>query len=366
MSHPYSDLAAERFWRTGVADLDPLAISKLWTPKFRIRPRSKIITAGSCFAQHFSRALVARGYSWQDYEAGPIGLDPELAKTFNYGVFSFRTGNIYTPKMLLQWLSWAFGDLPEPDIVWQEDGRFFDPYRPAIEPNGFASLDEVFASRAMTLAAIRAAVRQSNVFVFTMGLTESWADAQTGIEYAACPGTIAGQFDPTQDVFVNHRYADLLADLKAAVAILRRENPQISVLLTVSPVPLTATASDAHVLLATSHSKSLLRAVASEACDWGDYIDYFPSYEIITSPAYRGMFFAPNLRSVLPKGVDHVMDSFFRDQAARFARDASDANLRTAPKPVQTADEPEDVAAELACEEAILNAFAPKSLGPSQ
>jgi hypothetical protein len=119
-------------------------------------------------------------------------------------------------------------------------------------------------------------------------------------------------------------------------------------------------------LLATSHSKSLLRAVASEACDWGDFIDYFPSYEVITSPAYRGMFFAPNLRSVLPKGVDHVMDIFFRDQAARFARDASDANLRPVPKPVQAADEPEDAAAELACEEAILNAFAPKNLGSSQ
>lgn len=361
MPHPYSDLAAERFWRTGVADLEPLAISKLWTPKFRIRPRSKIVTAGSCFAQHFSRALVARGYAWQDYEAGPIGLDPEVAKAFNYGVFSFRTGNIYTPKMLRQWLSWAFGDLPEPDEIWQDGARFFDPYRPAIEPNGFASADEVFASRAVTLAAIRAAVRQSNVFVFTMGLTESWANAHTGVEYAVCPGTIAGHFDANQDIFVNHRYGDLLADLQAAVAILRRENPQIAILLTVSPVPLTATAAQAHVLLATSHSKSLLRAVASEACDWGDYIDYFPSYEIITSPAYRGMFFAPNLRSVLPQGVDHVMDSFFRDQAARFARDASDVDPPPAPKPVP--EEPEDDAAELACEEAILNAFAPQKSG---
>jgi hypothetical protein len=365
MPHPYSDLAAERFWRTGVADLDPLAISKLWIPKFRIRPRSKIVTAGSCFAQHFSRALVARGYGWQDFEPGPIGLDPEVAKTFNYGVFSFRTGNIYTPKMLLQWLSWAFGDLPEPDEIWQDGARFFDPYRPAIEPNGFASADEVFASRAVTLAAIRAAVRQSHVFVFTMGLTESWANAHTGVEYAVCPGTIAGHFDAAQDVFVNHRYAGLLADLQAAVAILRRENPQISVLLTVSPVPLTATASEAHVLLATSHSKSLLRAVASEASDWGDYIDYFPSYEMITSPVYRGMFFAPNLRSVLPHGVDHVMDRFFRDQAARFARDASDVSTPAAPAPAADHHEP-DEAAELACEEAILHAFAPQNVGPAK
>ena len=132
-------------------------------------------------------------------------------------------------------------------------------------------------------------------------------------------------------------------------------------LLTVSPVPLTATASGAHVLSATSHSKSLLRAVASEALQEHAGIDYFPSYEIITHPAYRGMFYAPNMRSVLPEGVDHVMKCFFADQSAQFAPgEAAPAVL--APKPaalpeVEDGENPED---ELRCEEAILNAFAPR------
>ena len=71
--------------------------------------------------------------------------------------------------------------------------------------------------------------------------------------------------------------------------------------------------------MATQAAKATLRSVAAEAVADDPLVDYFPSYEIITHPAYRGRFFAPNLRSVLPEGVDHVMTQFFRDQAAALA-----------------------------------------------
>lgn len=359
MSHPYTNLPADRFWRTGVANMDALSIAGLWQPKFAIGPDLQICTAGSCFAQHFSRALVARGYQWRDFEPAPLAIDQAIAKDYNYGVFSFRTGNIYTPRMMRQWLEWAFGDADTPTEVWQMGNRFYDPFRPAIEPDGFASADEVVQSRAVTLAAIRAGVVQSDVFVFTMGLTESWASRATGVEYAACPGTIAGQFDQSQHVFVNHDYSALIEDMNAVLAILRSENPKLRVLLTVSPVPLTATASGAHVLLATSHSKSLLRALASASCLGRAQVDYFPSYEIITSPVYRGQFFAPNLRQVLPSGVDHVMACFFNDQAAQFGAAQAGPSLPVATAAADEPTEAEADAEELACEEAILAAFAP-------
>ena len=80
-----------------------------------IGPQDKIITAGSCFAQHISRALRARGYNWLNAEPAPPFLPKDAAQQFNYGIFSFRTGNIYTPAMLLQWLRLAFdaGDVPD-------------------------------------------------------------------------------------------------------------------------------------------------------------------------------------------------------------------------------------------------------------
>jgi hypothetical protein len=362
MTHPYETLPEDRFWRTAVADRDAMEISGLWKPRLKITRKTRIATAGSCFAQHFAKALVARNYRWQDFEPGPVGLTAAQKHDYHYGTFSFRTGNIYTPRMLRQWLTWALTSTPPPEDAWEKDGRFYDPFRPAVEPGGFASVEELLASRQDTLAAIRRGLKQSQVFVFTMGLTESWRNAATKVEYAVCPGTIAGTFDADRHQFVNHSYDTLLSDMKAVLKLMWRANRGLNLLLTVSPVPLTATAAGQHVLTATMHSKSLLRAVASALVQGQTRVDYFPSYEIITHPAYRGRFYAPNLRSVLPEGVDHVMKTFFQDQAAAFG---------TVPAPrrrsaVRATEGPDDTvppelseADELRCEEEILAAFAP-------
>ena len=362
MPHPYETLPEDRFWRTAVADRDALEIAGLWKPRYQIGRRTGIVTAGSCFAQHFAKALVARRYRWLDFEPGPAGLSAQQRKDYHYGTFSFRTGNIYTPKMLRQWLTWALTDTPVPGEVWEKDGRFYDPFRPGVEPGGFVSPEELYASRRETLAAIAAAVRGANVLVFTMGLTEAWVNKVTGVEYAVCPGTVAGVFDDEAHGFVNHGFAALMADMVASLRLIVRANRRLGILLTVSPVPLTATASGSHVLTATSHSKSLLRAVASELARAHPRVDYFPSYEIITHPAYRGRFFAANLRSVLPEGVDHVMTQFFRDQAAAFG--SAGAAPPTAPPapppdPVEPVEPELTEAEELRCEEEILAAFAP-------
>ena len=361
MPHPYETLPEDSFWRTAVAERDPLEIQGLWKPKLKITRRTRIVTAGSCFAQHFAKALVARRYRWIDHEPGPPGLTATQKRDYHYGTFSFRTGNIYTPRMLYQWLSWALTATEPPEEVWESGGRFYDPFRPAVEPGGFGSIDELKASRQETLRAIREAVTTGQVFVFTLGLTEAWQHRETGVEYAVCPGTIAGEFDPGLHVFVNHRYAALLADMAAVLKLLFRGSRRLSVLLTVSPVPLTATASENHVLTATSQSKSLLRAVASELVQRSPRVDYFPSYEIITHPAYRGRFYAPNMRSVLPEGVDHVMTTFFRDQAAAFGgADPSTPVEQSEPPGPAAPYEPElSEAEELRCEEEILAAFAP-------
>lgn len=351
MSNPYSSLGPEAYWRSAVAEAGPHGLSGLWSPKFRIRPRDRIVTAGSCFAQHIGRALGARGYQWYDAEPAPPFLTPEDAYRFNYGVFSFRTGNIYTPKMLLQWLQLAFGTADVPDEIWQEDGRFYDPLRPVIEPDGFASESELRAVRETTLAALRDAVRSADIFVFTLGLTECWENGETGLQYALCPGTVKGaQFDPSRHVFRNGGFRALFKELQQALRMMRAENPELRVLLTVSPVPLTATASDQHVLTATGYSKSVLRAIAGQMAAEYRFVDYFPSYEIITHPVFRGMYYAPNMRSVEQAGVDTVMGHFFADQARVFGA-SKPPRRKAAPRPQAR---PDDVK----CEEELLSAFA--------
>lgn len=145
MKSPYQSLPESAFWRRAVAEHHPLGISNLWRPKHRWNLTSKVATAGSCFAQHIGRALGARGFNWLDGEPAPEAFDELTRKEFNYGVFSFRTGNIYTVAALKQWLEWSFGDSIPPQEIWHEEQRFFDPFRPNVEPGGFASIEELTA-----------------------------------------------------------------------------------------------------------------------------------------------------------------------------------------------------------------------------
>jgi len=360
--NPYTSQPARAFWSPAIAKRNFLDIEGLWTPKYAFPKNRKIATFGSCFAQHIGRAFDRRGYKWLRTETAPRMLSEENAKRFNYGVFTARTGNIYTSSLLAQWVGWALDDVAVPDEIWEKDGRFYDPFRPNVEPDGFASAQELIISRNETIRAFGEAVRTAGVFVFTLGLTESWWNRAGGYEYPMCPGTVAGTFDAAQHEFRNQRFGTIGKTLRESIRRMRQENPKLRFLLTVSPVPLTATATDNHVLVATMESKSILRAVAAETIEDRSFIDYFPSYEIINSPVYRGSFFEPNQRSVNHHGVDHVMNMFFSCLNAKFPEKGS---ILATPKPTTErksgpaqADETGALSADdLVCEEELLASF---------
>ena len=297
-SNPYSDLPPQAFWRSAVADKNAFEMSGLWDPKFQIRPKHKVATFGSCFAQHIGRALRSRGFQWFITEPGPPGLSEANMNAYNYDLFTCRTGNIYTASLLNQWAGWALSEAAVPSEYWMSKGRYIDPFRPRVEPDGFESLEEMIASRDHTLKAFRRAMSESSVFVFTLGLTESWFNKAEGYEYPMCPGTAGGTFDPAEHVFKNQQFEFIRSNLLQAVNKIRSVNPNVRFLFTVSPVPLTATNSGRHVLVATMESKSILRAVAAQMTAGRAALDYFPSYEIISSPGMGGRFFEPNQRNV--------------------------------------------------------------------
>ena len=245
-------------------------------------------------------------------------MGPVNAKKFNYGIFSTRTGNIYTTSLLRQWVEWALKAVSPPEEIWEKNGRYIDPFRPRIEPDGFASVEELVQSRAATVRAFHSGVRNADFFVFTLGLTESWFNSEHGYEYPMCPGTVAGEFDKHLHHFKNQQFQEVLSNLVQAIEMMREVNPGLRFLLTVSPVPLTATMSSKHVAVATIASKSILRAVTEQLATNRTYVDYFPSYELISSPVFKGVFFEPNQRDVNPVGVNFVMDNFFKCLEKKF------------------------------------------------
>lgn len=308
---PYEGLPPGAFWRTGLAEA-AYPPPGLYQPRWRLSPADRIVTAGSCFAQHVGRALRRAGYGVIDGEPAPAGMDAAQAAAQGYGLYSARYGNLYTTRQLRQLLDEAFGAAPDFDAIWQRDGRFYDAKRPGTQPGGLDSAEAVRQARAQHLTRVRAVFSGMDVFIFTLGLTEAWFHRPSGQVYATAPGTIAGAYDPALHGFANFRLAEVRADLDAALTRLRALNPGLRVLLTVSPVPLTATASGAHVLAASTLSKSVLRAAAGEMAADDQGIDYFPSFEMVTSAKAGAGWFEENLRSVKPAAVERVMAEFLR------------------------------------------------------
>lgn len=348
--HPYIGLSKKAFWKSGVSDVSPLEFTDIYTPKFTIGKKHNICAAGSCFAQHIGRQFKARKYTFLDREK-PVGILGDSEKeAFGMNMYSARYGNIYSIQQLVQLFSRADGSFVSEETYWEKDGRFYDPFRPTIEPNGFATLDELEDDRRYHLEQVNTLIQLTHVFVFTFGLTESWINTNDGTVLPTCPGTIAGTYDDQKYAFKNFTHAEVLASAEKFIAYAMKINPRIKFLFTVSPVPLTATASGKHVLPATVYSKSVLRSVCGELYDKYPNVDYFPSYELVSSHPMRAMFFNPNLRGVSPVGVEHVMNVFFK---------AIESGSEDVSSVVEEAPSQEPWAKEeaLICEELILQEF---------
>jgi len=314
--HPYRTLPDSAYWRRAVA-AQGAAVDPVVGDFPLISRTDKVATAGSCFAQHVARHLAGSGFNYLVTEQAHPILEPQAARDAGYGLYTARYGNIYTTLQLVQLVDRAYGQFEPAEDVWVgPDGKsVVDPFRPTVQPGGFASEAEMLADRAQHLGHVRQALETLDVMVFTLGLTEGWVSAIDGAAFPLCPGVAGGIFDPARHTFRNLRTAEVRTQIGEFVDKLRALNPNARLILTVSPVPLAATASGNHVLPATIYSKSALRAAAQEAAEDLDGVFYFPSYEIITGPQARGRFFADDLREVTEDGVEHVMRVFLRHAA---------------------------------------------------
>lgn len=316
-AHPYIGLPDYQFWKKSFGDASIGGLDPVSSTRFKIEPHDAVVAAGSCFAQHLARHIQKHGFNFLQVEkAHSIFIsrrgDDGHGRTFNYDSFSARYGNIYTARQLRQLINRAYGDFVPESTSWRRsDGTVVDPFRPQVEPDGFLTEQELELDRAYHLKSVVKALEQANVFVFTLGLTEAWVDKRDDAVFPLAPGVAGGQFDPDIHEFRNFSLAETIDDMSYSIDRIRSVNPNVRILLTVSPVPLNATYEPRHVLQSTAYSKSVLRVAAQHLFDTHPFVDYFPSYEIITSPQMGGRYFEADMRTVKEAGVNHVMDVFF-------------------------------------------------------
>jgi hypothetical protein len=270
------------------------------TPSFKVKSGAKVFTMGSCFARNIEEQLALLGFDLPTLAFSvPDNEWPGLRKN---GIL-----NKYTPAAVYQEIHWASeifkrGDGFIPSDADQmrfdmADGQVVDLHLGGLVP----VTAERFIERRKDIYDVYAHVFSSDLIALTFGLTESWSEIKTGLHIHQPPASRQLIRKAADYEFVNLDYEACLDYMRRTVAILKDLNPNASIIVTTSPVPLNATFTEQDVIVANMLSKSTLRSALGKLAIETENLDYFPSYEsVMLSPTQAA--FEDDLR--------HIRDGF--------------------------------------------------------
>ncbi len=152
-------------------------------------------------------------------------------------------------------------------------GKFADMHIvPSIRAENW---DWVLARRRAITEAYRT-VRDCRVVIMTLGLIEVWFDTKSSYYLNAPPRPSVVKREPERFRLHVLSYEEVYHYLEGALRLIKAHgHKDVAVLLTISPVPLTATHREQDVMVANTYSKSVLRAAAEAAAARSDFVTYF-------------------------------------------------------------------------------------------
>ena len=285
-----------------------------FTPSFHIAPGHTVFTMGSCFARNIETHLAMLGcrVPMMDFDLPPDEWSGNLHGAMNrFHPPAFRQS--------IEWTARIFDR--DGQVLWEDceaiafdcgGGRFFDLDMGATAPVGM----ERFIARRQHIYEIFRNVFRADCLMLTPGLIEAWRDRSTGQYTFSGPTLKETLAEPDRWEVEVLSYETCLSDLLAVIDIVRARNPEIKVLVTTSPVPMSATFTGKDVRIANSYSKSVLRAVCGAVAMERPLVDYFPSYESVTLSFPKGVWKDDRLHvshSFIAKIVARMLDKYFDD-----------------------------------------------------
>ncbi len=256
-----------------------------------ITKQTPVASIGSCFAQEFARHMREEGFHYLTAEDDTTGFFPTSANWGRvYAIPCFRQIVLYSTT----------DDFPMP-VGCSEEG-WFDPLREE-ETSHFATREEAEAAIRAHRAASRRIFAEARVLILTLGQSEGWVERRTGLVWGRRPLRDHDQFEAR--IF---SLEENVAWLEESLTRLRALNPQLDVLLTVSPVPRFATFAGAEVITTSFLAKCTLRLVAERMTRALPRVWYFPSLEVVL--AYNPHTLKSDNRHAQFASVDRVLALF--------------------------------------------------------
>ena len=231
---------------------------------FRLTPASRVLTLGSCFAQHIGQHIAA---------ALPDGH--ALVNPF---------GPLYAPQVIAHHLRLLLDTAPLPDATYFEGvegmwhNRWFSTHVSSVE---------LATCRRLTTDALDAArnlLRRADVLVLTLG-TDRCYRLPDGRLVANCHKQPAATFtEHAADV------ETLTSDLRRALDSLRALRPELQVVWTVSPYRYAK-----YGLHASQLAKARLLLAVDALCATDERSVYFPAYELLLDELRDYRYYARDL-----------------------------------------------------------------------
>jgi hypothetical protein len=267
-----------------------------------------IASMGSCFAREIKRRLLNKGFNYITEETlHPAAIHASAAWERLYNTFSMRQVFEYTFESF------------DPQIRWwksPQSEKIQDPYRRVILYDSLEKAREDFDRH---IAHSRKALTAARLLIISLGLTEIWEDRLDGSVICLPSGPYVNEGgDMSRYRFRISRYTENLENLERIHEIMSANNPDCTLMVTVSPVHLWATfRNDEDVITASCNSKSTLRAVADEFTARHDNVFYFPAFEMATiyRPLVGESIFSDGAENfhVNKATVKFIMSQFFKN-----------------------------------------------------
>lgn len=273
-------------------------MSVVASPKVGISASDTFFCMGSCFARNIELELIYRDI-------------PVLSKRIvsPKEEFDYRpTGvvNKYTTASMLNELEWVLTPPSPEDVLIETDTGWVD----------FQLHTTVSVSQARAIERRRymtedyfARIRTADVMIMTLGLVETWLDTKSGFHLNMAPSQGEIRKHPGRFRLVRTDVATNLKCLERMWEILAEISPRCRIVVTVSPVPMSASFWGDDVIVANMYSKSTLKAAAQSFVDAHDNVEYFPSYELVMM-SRREAVFLPDWIHVEDNCVGRVLDAF--------------------------------------------------------
>ncbi|MFC5411619.1 GSCFA domain-containing protein [Larkinella bovis] len=257
-----------------------------------IRSNDRIVTIGSCFADVLGRQLT----------------DNKL------DVLTNPFGTVFNPVSVAKLVQLALEAAePDPDLFVERDGLWF--HYDFHSSFWGRSREELHHRLSDQLKQTGQGLKTANWLVLTLGTAVVYRHLETGNVVANCqkmPGFLFEKY--------LYAYEHVQGTLAGLVKTLKRANPALQILLTVSPVRHTKDS-----LPLNQASKSMLRTACHELTVWNESVHYFPAYEIMMDDLRDYRFYEADLIHPNAIAETYIFEKFagsaFDDELRRLITD---------------------------------------------